>query len=232
MTPVWTWLRKNGSHLSHLRKKNKNPPLPHMLIRPAPALICLSAWRTKQRGRSSVRPFPHRALVGLPRRALPHHWPCRALSLPALLTYAAQLHPSHLRRSLPLRPSPIVVGCVVDPAMAAGAHVPWHLMSSPPEPRAPTSVPVLVVLARRGSLLAPTLTGRINRPNLPSLMLHLYISSVSDLLDICCKCFYLDVAKVDRTMLHMLQVFQRHVASICSKCLICFSRRMLQSFFI
>jgi hypothetical protein len=28
----------------------------------------------------------------------------------------------------------------------------------------------------------------------------------------------MDVAKVDRRMLHMLQVFQRHIASVCSKC--------------
>jgi hypothetical protein len=37
--------------------------------------------------------------------------------------------------------------------------------------------------------------------------------------------FHLDVAKVNRGMLHvlhMLLVFQRHVASICSKCFICF----------
>ena len=38
--------------------------------------------------------------------------------------------------------------------------------------------------------------------------------------------FHLDVAKVDQGMLHivhMLQVFQRHVASICSKYFTCFS---------
>jgi hypothetical protein len=38
--------------------------------------------------------------------------------------------------------------------------------------------------------------------------------------------FHLDVANVDRGMLHMLhtmlQVFQRHVASVCSKSFICF----------
>jgi hypothetical protein len=34
--------------------------------------------------------------------------------------------------------------------------------------------------------------------------------------------FCLDVAEVDRGMLQMLQVFQRHVASVYSKCFICF----------
>jgi hypothetical protein len=37
--------------------------------------------------------------------------------------------------------------------------------------------------------------------------------------------FHLDVAKIDREMLHilhMLQVFQKHVASVCSRCFICF----------
>jgi len=35
--------------------------------------------------------------------------------------------------------------------------------------------------------------------------------------------FYFDVAKVDQGMLHMLQVFQMHVTSVCSDCFICFS---------
>jgi hypothetical protein len=37
--------------------------------------------------------------------------------------------------------------------------------------------------------------------------------------------FRMDIAKIDREMLHMLymlQVFQRHIASVCSKCFIYF----------
>jgi hypothetical protein len=196
MTPVWTRLRKNGSHLSHLR--NKKTKILH-------SLICLSvqhplSYAYRPGARSSVAAHPSAPSPTVRSSSyhvvpFPHHRPCRALSLPALLTYAAHLHPSHLRRSLPLRSSPIAVGRVADPAMAAGTHVPWHVMYSPPEQWAPTSVPVLVVFARCGSPSAPTPTGGINWPNLPSFMLHLYISSVSDLLDVCCKCFILMLQK-------------------------------------
>jgi hypothetical protein len=41
---------------------------------------------------------------------------------------------------------------------------------------------VLVVLARRGSLLAPTLIAGIDWPGLPSSMLHMYVLNVSDVL--------------------------------------------------
>jgi hypothetical protein len=43
--------------------------------------------------------------------------------------------------------------------------------------------------------------------------------------------FHLDVTKVDREMLHMLQVFQKHVASSVLN-VSCIYRRMLQSFFL
>jgi hypothetical protein len=80
---------------------------------------------------------------------------------------------------------------------------------------------VLVVLARRISLPAPTLTAGIDRPGLP----------LPNVAYVCFKCFrrfkymlqlfHLDVAKVNRGMLHMLHIcckcFQRHVASVCLK---------------
>jgi len=34
--------------------------------------------------------------------------------------------------------------------------------------------------------------------------------------------FHMDVAKVDRGVLHMLHMFQRHVARVCFECLRCF----------
>jgi hypothetical protein len=50
--------------------------------------------------------------------------------------------------------------------------------------------------------------------------------------DVCFKCFRrfgcmlhlfcTDVVKVDQGMLHMLQLFQRHVASVCFECFRCF----------
>jgi hypothetical protein len=104
--------------------------------------------------------------------------------------------------------------------------VPWRLKSSSAEPRAPTSA------EGTGGARAPlalTPTTRIDRPRLPSPMLQcifqvfqsfqMYVAVVSYG---CCK---------NRLgMLHMLQVFQKHVVSICSKCSI--SRCRLQSFFI
>jgi hypothetical protein len=79
---------------------------------------------------------------------------------------------------------------------------------------------MLVVVARRRSLPAPTSTARIDRPRPPLL----YVANA------CFKCFKrlrgmlqlfnMDVAKIDWRclhMLHMLQVFQMHVAGVCSK---------------
>jgi hypothetical protein len=89
-------------------------------------------------------PFPHRALVGLPRRALPliarlHH----VLLLHALLTCVPV---TCAARSLVAHPSPIAVGRTADPAMAAGAHVPWRLRFSLAEPRTLTSVTAMVMV--------------------------------------------------------------------------------------
>jgi hypothetical protein len=120
----------------------------------------------------------------------------------------------------------------VPPASASVGGAVACLRSVPTEPRATTSVAVLVVLARYCSVPAPA-----PRPEStgPSLFLPLcckcrcyqrYIASVSygycksrSECCICCKCFRC-----------MLQVFQRLVASVYSKCFICF-RRMLQAFF-
>jgi hypothetical protein len=70
---------------------------------------------------------------------------------------------------------------------------------------------------------------------LPPPMLQMHVSSVSDVIRVMLQVFYMDVAKYIR-MLHILPVFQRHVASVseacssvCSKYFICF-RRMLQAF--
>jgi hypothetical protein len=68
-------------------------------------------------------------------------------------------------------------------------------------------------------------------PALPSPMLYIYVLSASDILDVCCNCFHLDVAKVDqRDVAHVTSV-----SEACCKRLIkmfyLFFRRMLQSFF-
>jgi hypothetical protein len=47
----------------------------------------------------------------------------------------------------------------------------------------------------------------------------------------CYRCFYLNVAKVYRGMLHVLQWTHTYVASVCLKCF-SYSRRMLQLFYL
>jgi hypothetical protein len=42
----------------------------------------------------------------------------------------------------------------------------------------------------------------------------------------------MDVAKVDRGILHMLRVFQKHVASLCSKYFICFQTYVTIVFYL
>jgi len=44
--------------------------------------------------------------------------------------------------------------------------------------------------------------------------------------------FLMDVAKVDQGMLQMLQVFQKHVGSICSKYFICFQTYVAIFFYL
>jgi hypothetical protein len=119
--------------------------------------------------------------------------------------------------------------------MAAGAHVPWRLMSSLAKPRAPTSMGGAGVFVRRGLPPAPTSTAQIDH-------LSLRLPFVAY---VCFKCFrhfkcllqlfHLDVAKVDRGklhMLHMLQVFFIGILQVFVQNVSSISRRMLQSFFI
>jgi hypothetical protein len=87
---------------------------------------------------------------------------------------------------------------------------------------------MLVVLVRRHSPLTLTLTVGIDRHRRP----------LPYVVNICFKCvirftdmlqlFHMDVTKVDIGILHMLQVFQGHVARVCYKCFI-YSKRILQS---
>jgi hypothetical protein len=125
-------------HLSHLiNKKNKNPHF----------LICLLAWRPLPYAyppddRSSVAAHPFAPSPRCARLAVSCPSPHRRPRARALAPCAAHLRPSHLRRSLPRRPSLAHRRrCAVDPAMATGAHVPRRLRSSLIEPREPTSVP-------------------------------------------------------------------------------------------
>jgi hypothetical protein len=52
---------------------------------------------------------------------------------------------------------------------------------------------------------------------LPPPMLQMHVSSVSDVIRVMLQVFYMDVAKYIR-MLHILPVFQRHVASVSEAC--------------
>jgi energy-converting hydrogenase Eha subunit C len=45
-------------------------------------------------------------------------------------------------------------------------------------------------------------------------MLQTYVSSVSDVSEVCCKCFHVDVAKVDRDV-----AYAASVSEACCKCL-------------
>jgi hypothetical protein len=83
------------------------------------------------------------------------------------------------------------------------------------------------VLGAGGARAPPLIAGSdLDRPRLPFLYVaNIYFSCFKGML----RLFLMDVAKVDREMLYMLQVFQRHVASVCSKCFIC-SRGMFQAF--
>ena len=63
-------------------------------------------------------------------------------------------------------------------------------------------------------------------------MLQVYVSNVSDVSEVCCKCLYIDVAKVDRDVAHVVMaihvcfkcmfqifhLFQTNVASVLSRC--------------
>jgi hypothetical protein len=176
--------------------------LPRRFLSSSPAATRTLAPCVARCGRSSVRPLPQRTLVGLPRRALfPHCRPHHAPSLPTPLTCMAV---TCIARSLAVRLSPIAVGPATDPAMAAGAHVPWRLRSSPGEPRAPTSVDGAGGARAPRLIVGSHLDGR-NRLARPSLHYVAYVCFKYFKRFICMlQLFYLDVAKVDRVM---LQVF-------------------------
>jgi hypothetical protein len=69
---------------------------------------------------------------------------------------------------------------------------------------------------------------RITSPDLTYHMLQMYVSCVLEVSEICCRVSY-ECCKSCKCFKDMLQVFQRHVASVCLKFFICF-RRMLQAF--
>jgi len=48
-------------------------------------------------------------------------------------------------------------------------------------------------------------------------MLKAFISSVSNISEVCCKCIYIDVAKVEWDIVHVAMVF----SSVCHKFFIC-----------
>jgi hypothetical protein len=171
-------------------------------------------------------------VVSFPRRRL-HHVPL--LLVP--LTYVAV---TCVARSLTICLSPIAIGRTADPAMAARAHVPWRLKSSPGEPRAPTSV---AAGGARASRLAagshPSSQSQLAQPSSP--MLHMYVLSVSDVLDVCCNYFISMLQKWIRgcctcyicckCFRGMLQAFVQNISSISihllqsflSRCCICFT---------
>jgi hypothetical protein len=174
--------------------------LERCFLSPSPAAPCaLTLGAAHLRGshlhRSAwllFRPLPSQhALIRLPCRALR---PSPAV-LRALACCTAYLRGSHLcvARSLVVRPSPIVVGHTADPAMLAGAHVPWCLRPSPIEPKAPTSV--AGVNGARATWLAagshPDGRNRLAQPPIP------YVAYI------CFKCF--------RRFICVLQLFHLDV---------------------
>jgi hypothetical protein len=48
-------------------------------------------------------------------------------------------------------------------------------------------------------------------------MLQMYVSGVSAILKVCCNCFFMDVAKVDEGVTHVV-----YVASVLEACCKCF----------
>jgi hypothetical protein len=113
---------------------------------------------------------------------------------------------------------------------------PW--CSSLPSPTVVTeasSVLVALVLVRLRSPRAPTPMAGIDRPRLPLLFVANVCFRCFSFLKVCCSYFFMDVAKVDRGMLHMLHmllVFHKHVVSVCSKCFICFQTYIAIIFYL
>ena len=101
-----------------------------------------------------------------------------------------------------------------------------HLISTRVASSAPPTSSIPVNSTRRRASIAKQ-QGDVALKALVS-MLQTHVSSVSHVSEVCYKCFIRILQKYIG-MLHMLQVFQRHVASVCSKYFICF-KRMLQAF--
>jgi hypothetical protein len=134
VTLIRTRLRGCRTHLSHKQKKNKSP-LPRMLStqpRSSVAVHPSSPFPTAHCRIAALCPSPVNGRVARPRSLR-----CSPTSQsPTPFTYVPV---TCAACSLVVYPSPIVVGRAAEPALAAGAHVPWRLRSSPTKPRAPTS---------------------------------------------------------------------------------------------
>ena len=59
-------------------------------------------------------------------------------------------------------------------------------------------------------------------------MLQEYVSSISDISEVCCNLFHVDVVKIDRDISYVALVVYVCYKLFCSQYLICFCRRMLQ----
>jgi hypothetical protein len=144
---------------------------------------------------------PHPTLLVCLLLAPVHHAPhlCRSLLTPrSSLLPVAHLAPRF--SSAPRHPLPLAARA---PAQASQGWCWWWWWCS------------RVTARCRIPLRRPESTG----PDLSFPMLQICISSVLDGSQVCCN-YYI-------WMLHILEVFQRHVVSVCSKYFICF-RRMLR----
>jgi hypothetical protein len=117
--------------------------------------------RPKQHAAYPPALFPTVRSSGCYALTFPHRWPRRTLSLSVSLTCIPVTCAAH---SLAVRPSPIAVGCVANPAMAAGTHVSCASGLFRPSQGHPRAWSVLVVLARHRSLPDPTAMSEIDRP--------------------------------------------------------------------
>jgi hypothetical protein len=169
MTPVRTRLHRSGP-ISLKNKKNKFP-LPHMLTCSAP----------KQCGRSDLPP----------RSPTARSWGCRVVPFTHRRSHRVSSHSTPLTcipvifaaRSLVIHLLPIVIDTPLTPHGRWGAHVVARLRSSLAEPRAPTS---MAAAARRW---IPPRWSESTDPTFPSPIMQMYVSSVSDILEVYCNCY-------------------------------------------
>ena len=122
VTPVRMRLHRRVGPISLRNKKNKSPLLNCLCLAPT------AAWPL-------IRLFPFPPTVRSSAAT-----PCPSPTAPRPIAGRAT---RQSQSPAPLAPSssvPIAVTSVADPTMAAAAHVPWRLRSSPAEPRAPTCV--------------------------------------------------------------------------------------------